>query len=176
MLAPPSITARPCKYGHTTGRYRNGKCIECHRLESKARYDADPAGFRARRAARPITPSQTKEGRNARARQNRKNTMLYSARNNAKRNNLPCTIKKNDVVIPEFCPLLGIKIECTSGPRTDNSPSLDKIIPEFGYVPGNVWVVSWRANRLKSDSTLTELRMLVENLSKVVRKFPWERP
>jgi len=37
-------------------------------------------------------------------------------------------------------------------------------IPEKGYVKGNIWVVSLRANKLKNDATLQELKTLVENL------------
>jgi hypothetical protein len=56
---------------------------------------------------------------------------------------------------------------------THHSPSLDKIIPELGYVPGNVAILSYRANRLKSDATLEELEALVayirETRSRLVR-------
>ncbi|WP_145960516.1 hypothetical protein [Novosphingobium meiothermophilum] len=41
-----------------------------------------------------------------------------------------------------------------------NSPSLDRIEPELGYVPGNTIVISNRANRLKSDATIDELRAI----------------
>lgn len=44
----------------------------------------------------------------------------------------------------------------------DNSPSLDKLIPDLGYVKGNVAVISWRANRFKSDGTLEEIRMIAD--------------
>lgn len=43
-------------------------------------------------------------------------------------------------------------------------PSLDKIIPKLGYVKGNVWVVSNKANRIKSNATIEELELLVKNL------------
>jgi hypothetical protein len=39
-----------------------------------------------------------------------------------------------------------------------SSPSLDKIIPSRGYVKGNVMVVSSKANLMKSDASVTELR------------------
>jgi hypothetical protein len=83
-----------------------------------------------------------------------------------------CTITIHDIVIPEFCPLLGIRLEPgkgTGGAKAA-SPSLDKIRPELGYVPGNVWVISHRANVIKSDATLSELRMLVERLGNVLSK------
>lgn len=42
----------------------------------------------------------------------------------------------------------------------DNSPSLDRIKNDAGYIKGNVVVVSHRANRMKGDSTPEELRRL----------------
>jgi hypothetical protein len=35
----------------------------------------------------------------------------------------------------------------------------------LGYVPGNVMVVSWRANTLKGNATLAELQTLVANFA-----------
>jgi hypothetical protein len=90
--------------------------------------------------------------------------MLARAKSRAKKNNLPFNIELDDIVIPERCPLLGIKIESTEVRNSPNNPSLDKIIPEKGYIKGNVWVISNRANTLKNDATLSELKTLVENL------------
>ena len=90
--------------------------------------------------------------------------MLARAKSRAKKNNLPFNIELDDIVIPERCPLLGIKIESTEVRNSPNNPSLDKIIPEKGYIKGNVWVISNRANTLKNDATIKELKMLVENL------------
>ena len=49
----------------------------------------------------------------------------------------------------------------------DNSPTLDRIVPELGYVPGNVAVISWKANRLKGNNTDPEL---FEKVAKYIRK------
>lgn len=43
----------------------------------------------------------------------------------------------------------------------DYSPSLDRIDNRLGYVKGNVIVVSHRANAIKRDATLDELRRIV---------------
>jgi hypothetical protein len=93
--------------------------------------------------------------------------MLARAKSRAKKNNLAFNIELDDIVIPERCPLLGIKIESTEVRNSPNSPSLDKIIPEKGYIKGNVWVISNRANTLKNDATLSELKTLVENLERL---------
>lgn len=93
--------------------------------------------------------------------------MLARAKSRAKKNNLAFNIELDDIVIPERCPLLGIKIESTEVRNSPNNPSLDKIIPKKGYTKDNVWVISNRANTLKNDATLTELKTLVENLEKL---------
>lgn len=161
-------TAKPCKYGHVAGRKAQGQCRECHRLREKERYRADPAKVLNARTGRPVPPSRTREGRRDWVEKNPEKQMLHSARVNAKRGGFPCTITVADLAIPELCPLLGIRLERHAGVRTDASPSLDKIRPELGYVRGNVWVISWRANRLKNNATLQELQTLVANLSRKV--------
>ena len=81
--------------------------------------------------------------------------MLRSAKHRAKRDDLPFNLEKSDIVIPKLCPVLGIELECNAGTGSakQNSPSLDKIIPELGYVKGNVQVISNLANVMKHDAT-----------------------
>lgn len=43
---------------------------------------------------------------------------------------------------------------------SDNSPSIDRLVPHKGYVKGNVRVVSNRANRFKQDCTLEEMELI----------------
>ena len=40
---------------------------------------------------------------------------------------------------------------------TDDSPSLDRIVPELGYVTSNVRVISWRANAIKRNACADEI-------------------
>ena len=85
--------------------------------------------------------------------------MLRNARARARVVGVPFTITVSDIVIPTHCPILGIPLFPKKGRGGgDNSPSLDKIKPERGYVPGNIIVISNRANRLKSDASIKELR------------------
>jgi hypothetical protein len=90
--------------------------------------------------------------------------MLWGAKKRAREDGVPFGITVADIEIPECCPLLGIALERAQGFRTGASPSLDRIRPELGYVPGNVWVISFRANQIKSDATLDELRAIVRGL------------
>ena len=63
----------------------------------------------------------------------------------------------DDVVIPDVCPCLGTPIVPGEEGGIENSPSVDRIDPSKGYVKDNVWVISYRANRIKNDSTFEEL-------------------
>jgi hypothetical protein len=74
------------------------------------------------------------------------------------------SITREDIVIPEFCPLLGLKLQFNEGSVRPNSPSLDRIDSRIGYIRGNVWVISHRANTLKNCSTVEELEMIAKNL------------
>src|SRR5262249_20163000 len=91
---------------------------------------------------------------------NRELRMLHKARERAKREGLPCTITIDDIVIPEMCPVFGLPLVWSDEPMPDK-PTLDRIIPTLGHVPGNVVVISFRANRIKNNATLTELKQLV---------------
>ena len=82
--------------------------------------------------------------------------MANSARERAKASGIPCEITKQDIVIPEMCPILGIYLERGNRKAHDSAPSLDRIIPEVGYVLGNTNVISYRANRIKNDGTARE--------------------
>jgi hypothetical protein len=97
-----------------------------------------------------------------------KTQMLANARQRAKKENVLLTITKNDFEIPELCPVLGVPLTPGTRANHDYSPTLDKVIPELGYVKGNVQVISHRANRIKSDSTLDELKKLVVYLEHAV--------
>lgn len=63
--------------------------------------------------------------------------------------------------MPTICPVLGIPLVLGQGKLHDNSPTLDRIIPELGYVKGNVKVISYKANRIKNNGTLADLEAVI---------------
>lgn len=85
--------------------------------------------------------------------------MFQRAKNRASKKGLPFDLTIDDFSIPEKCPILGIELVAGEGRRgpQDTSPSLDRIVPEKGYVKGNVVVISHRANKIKSDATPEEI-------------------
>lgn len=88
------------------------------------------------------------------------------AQRRAKDKGIPFSIATSDIIIPEKCPILGLPLDYRT---TEHVPNLDQIIIGKGYVPGNVAVISARANRIKNDATLEELELIVEWLRKYRR-------
>jgi hypothetical protein len=97
-------------------------------------------------------------------------SMLTEARKRAKSKGLDFDIIKEDIVIPQLCPLLQIPLKTGKGILSPNSPSLDRIICEKGYVKGNIMVISTKANTAKGNLSLDELKLLVKNLERVLNK------
>lgn len=90
--------------------------------------------------------------------------MLCRARRRAKIDNLEFNLELSDIIIPEFCPLLKCKLNTNYTNQCPTSPALDRINNNLGYIKGNVWVISHRANTVKSNCALDELRSIVKGL------------
>ena len=78
------------------------------------------------------------------------------AKGRAKKQNLPFNITEQDIIEvwpkDNKCPILGTEFKSGKNNK-DYLPTLDKIIPKKGYVKGNIAVISFRANQIKSDVT-----------------------
>ena len=85
--------------------------------------------------------------------------VLGSARARAKRNGLAFDLNAGWVYdnAPEVCPLLEIALCFERVTVCNDSPTLDRIDNTGGYTRDNVWVISARANRIKTDATADEL-------------------
>jgi len=85
------------------------------------------------------------------------------SRNRAKTKNIEFAIKIEDIIIPEVCPILGIKLGPTST-SSENAPSLDRIDSSKGYIKENIQVISKRANTLKNNGTIEEFEKILTHL------------
>lgn len=85
--------------------------------------------------------------------------LLSLTKYRARKRGLPFDLQIEDIVVPDFCPVLGLPLYRNSGGRAQgpNSPTVDRIDPDLGYVKGNVRVISARANAIKSNATPEEL-------------------
>lgn len=85
--------------------------------------------------------------------------VLNRAKTRSKMKNIHFNLDISDIIIPEYCPILGIKLEVHKGSSggKKNSPALDRIDNTKGYVRGNVMIISHLANMMKSSANREEL-------------------
>lgn len=93
--------------------------------------------------------------------------MLASAKYRARRDGRLFDLTVDDIVIPEFCPYLGVRLVRGLTLPGPNSLTLDCIIPALGYVKGNILVISQRANRIKNDGTWQDLMAIAIKLKEL---------
>jgi hypothetical protein len=128
---------------------------------ARARYRASS------RAKHPLHPKSNRMGVLF------KTYLCARARQRGRQRGMESTITPGDLVWPSHCPVLGFKLDYVerSGQRGNqrlqpNWPSLDRWDSTKGYVPGNVFVISHRANTLKNSATYAEILKVAKYLSR----------
>lgn len=84
-------------------------------------------------------------------------------KSSAKKRNIPFTLTQSDILhldLPLTCPIMGIPLKYNRGKLQDNSFSIDRIDSSKGYSMDNIIVISWLANRLKSNGTPEQLKLI----------------
>lgn len=61
----------------------------------------------------------------------------------------------------DVCPVLGILFNRHADRKDESAPELDRLIPDKGYVIGNVVFMSRKANRLKNNASYRDLKELL---------------
>lgn len=97
--------------------------------------------------------------------------LWYKAKKRSEKYNLPFNIDRSDIIIPKVCPVLGIELYITKDKIGDNSPTVDRIIPQKGYVKDNIVVISAKANRLKNNGSLEDIEKVYIWLKEQYGKF-----
>lgn len=121
---------------------------------------------------------QSKSSRDSRSRNpmaTQVGTMIKKAKERSALKKLPFDIDFEYLLdrAPSHCPIFNMPLEWScfrsekKGPLP-NSPSLDRIVPDLGYVKGNVWIISHRANTIKSNATHEELKLVAEAVGKAI--------
>lgn len=163
------FSGEKCDAGHIAPRYvRSCACLVCLAAKSlawqKHMYATNGDAYRTRiRMARLRNPA----------------AVLYrGVKARANTRGIEFTITQSDVVIPESCPCCSRSIrpatgEFKKGARPD-SPSVDRLDNDRGYVPGNVAVICWRCNELKRDASIEELRTILVWMERlwIEKNFP----
>ena len=102
--------------------------------------------------------------------------LIYAFKNRAKQQKVPFDLTVEDIRdllknAGKICPALGVKMttsELGSG-DSNHSPSFDRIYPKKGYTKGNIVIVSNRANRIKTDASVDEIRKVADFYEKLLK-------
>lgn len=144
------------KKNHKDGR--RTRCIPCEREDRLLALKRNPGCEYKRERQRGL--------------KDRAQYMLHGAKGRAKVRNIEFNLTKEDITIPEYCPILGVKLTVGIMSHQDKyGPSLDRIDNSKGYIKGNVMVISKRANAMKNDASLEELKAFAQyytNLDKLI--------
>lgn len=141
---------------------KRADCNECYNRIRREMYSED-SSYREEIKKRNVSRGRTVEGRASR--------MLSDAKTRARKKGLKFNLSVEDIVVPPCCPYLGIPLVTSNSSKGDDSPTLDRIVPELGYTKGNVEVISERANRIKNDGTPEELVKIAKRFSLITKEY-----
>lgn len=119
------------------------------------------------------TEREYREKKGNAARRERRKCRVYELLRNAKqralKRGLEYSITADDITpLPVKCPALGITLQDPQGGHTWASYSLDRVDPSKGYIPGNVRVISHRANTIKSNASIEEVEGVLSYMKAAV--------
>jgi len=158
------FTGKPCPQGHVAYRrtinYGCSACLSKNSLswisKNRARYNLS-----VRRSWEKNADKYNKKRREFNA-ENKAEMLVSLARQRARKKGIEFSITADSLYLPTHCPALGIEIDyAIAGGWKTNSPTLDRVDNSRGYVPGNVFVISFRANAIKSDASLSDLEKII---------------
>ncbi len=91
--------------------------------------------------------------------------MVVRVRKRAKACGREMTVTWEDLIpLPVSCLVLGYRLIYMSQTLVPAIASIDRIDSSLGYTPENVRIISWRANTLRSNGTLEEMRAIVSDM------------
>ena len=145
---------------------KDGLTLQCKKCMSEYRASQREHYKKYMSMRRAVDNETIKEARRRSARSKPEWRMYTQAKRRAKERGLEFNIELSDIVIPDKCPLLGVPF--VNGVKGDYefTPSLDRIDPTKGYVKGNIWVITKKANSMKNSATKAELLTFVSNVIK----------
>lgn len=169
------ISAKRCPKNHESYRItKNGSCAQCASDISSiaAKAWAKTEAGKESRAKTTARWNSTEGAKTAKDRWKARDpkwawvvSAVGAARTRAKFLNLPFDLTNEYIlsILPEACPVLGVTLSFggTSRP-VPNSASIDKIVPSLGYTKGNVAVISYKANAIKSNATADEIERVAK--------------
>lgn len=120
--------------------------------------------YRKKRSSDPVIREKLLKQKRENARKNIITHMLAAAKKRALKNNIDFSLTKEDIYIPDICPLLEIPIFPGDKSNYFNSPSIDRIDNNFGYSKENIRIISSLANTMKNCASTQQLLTFCKNI------------
>jgi hypothetical protein len=170
---------RACLHGHGTTRLvASGDCVICRNIaKSKAAIEKRKArGLkkqgRPRKYPELIGPPKPVKKHPPKPVTEFDFWVKRSRTGNTSRTQL--SVEYYQTLFVTHCPLLGLELtyeNCGQKATPNNYATLDRIDSSKGYVKGNVQILSFRANTIKGDASLKELKLIVKNWGNHLKKI-----
>lgn len=133
---------KPCK----AAQVRKAPSYDRFRLKNNEKYRLNEACREERKAKAAKYRDESME-----------RVLWHKLRTRSRKMGVVCDLEESDIIVPKFCPLTNIPISRGASTPKDNSPSVDRIDNSKGYVKGNIRVISYLANRMKSNANRDQL-------------------
>lgn len=161
-------TGKPCGNGHYSYKYTDknskaGQCCECASNAQKNRWKNHKDA---------VNKKKSEEYKN-----NPQGKILWQIRSRAKSRGLCFNLTKEDIIIPEKCPCCDstMSFKPVGGGLQNDTPSVDRINNNLGYVSNNIVIICFRCNSIKKDATAAELRKIADFIDKMMEN-KWDTP
>lgn len=122
--------------------------------------------YARKRRNTPEGREQNRQSRRAWREKHPKRAMLKIIGYRARVSGVAFNVTENDIVWPTHCPVFGVELNYAGRHGDPNGASVDRKDNSKGYVRGNTFIISWRANRIKNDATAAELRAIANYVDK----------
>lgn len=151
------------------------RCKECARQRS-VEYHEDNREillFKWKSKRENLTQEQKKEIANKNRdwyRLDIRKRLLWRAKERSNKEGILCNLDLEDIIIPEVCPLL--KVPFIYGGKYDKwfTYSIDRVDNSKGYIKGNIQVITYLANTMKSHASKQQLITFATNILKLLKE------
>jgi uncharacterized protein YlaI len=103
------------------------------------------------------------------SRKNHISTMLSNAKQRAERKGLEFSLVKEDIIIPELCPILKVPFVTGTKDNYDFTPTIDRINNSKGYTPDNIHIITNKANTMKNSADFAMLHNFANYIKETIK-------